>query len=792
MVMNTIGGYFLKKIDDGISIKENMITGKKFRFTILTERLVRLEYSATGKFEDRTSQRVIYRKFPKVNFQTTQTDMLIQISTSYFTLDYVKEKTFFSGKLTPGSNLKITLNNTDRIWYYGHPQARNFGGITYSLDDFTGNLRLEKGLYSTDGFAFLDDSDSLVLDSNSNFIVRDNQELDLYVFMYRKDLGLCLQDYYTLTGYPMMIPRYALGNWWYKNEAYTNQELENLLIQFKENKIPIATIMLGDEWHLDGDPFAFNGKLLNIQGLKQLLNHYHVKLGLTINPSLPLKKDSPTYQALSNILTEPDKKGYSFLPLDQQKLNIYATYGIRNWISLGVDAIYVDYNNIKDKKVLTLLDHYCYTMIGLLAHKRGIVLSRNHQVAPHRNSIIYTGNTKVDWNTLSILPRYYATASNNGISFVASPIGGYYGGIENFELYIRYIQLGVFSSMLILASDAGKYYKREPWRWNISEFEIIKKYLTLRNKLIPYLYTESYIYYQSGSPMIQPLYYKYPKIYDEPLYKNQYFFGSEMLVCPITKKKNPVMNRVVQRMFMPEGIWYELESGKKYPGNKYYMSFYKDEDYPVFAREGSIICLSLDGTTELPVNMEVIVFPGSDGSYKLYEDDGISENYKNSSFSITNYSFQFQMNNYELTIQNTGNPGLLPDNRNYRIRFKNTKLANVSIQSGGIEIQGNAYMEKNDFVVDIANVSTSRELKIQIFSDGVIVNSMERLINDDIKGILEDLEIETTLKEKIDTILFGNLSIKKKRIAIRKLKRSKLEPKFIKMFLNLLEYIESV
>ena len=127
--------------------------------------------------------------------------------------------------------------------------------------------------------------------------------------------------------------------------------------------------------------------------------------------------------------------------------------------------------------------------------------------------------------------------------------------------------------MLVIASDSSTYYRREPWRWNISQMEIINKYLRLRNKLIPYIYTETYIYHKSGSPIIQPLYYKYPKIYDEPLYSNQYFFGSSMLVCPITKKKNIVMNRVVQRLFIPEGVWYEFESGKKYLGNKYYMSF---------------------------------------------------------------------------------------------------------------------------------------------------------------------------------------------------------------------------
>lgn len=789
--MNTIGGYFLNKMEDAISIKDNVITGKKYRFTFLTDRLIRLEYSPNGSFEDRPTQRVIFRKFPKVNFSITQSEMLLQIVTSYFTLDYVKEKPFASGKLTPGNNLKITLNNTDRIWYYPHPEARNFGGITYSLDDFSGNLKLGKGLYSTDGFAYLDDSDSLVLDASGNFMSRENKELDLYVFMYRKDLGLSLQDYYTLTGYPFLPPRYVLGNWWYKNNRYTTQEIEQLLIQFKENNIPLSVIMLGDQCFAANDPLTLDSSILDIPSLKQKLNQYQVKLGVVAKPERVLKAGTFGYSTISNAIAGLSGD-YHFLPMDNYKLNVYGTYGFRNWLGLGIDTFYIDYDNVKDKQTIALLDHYCYAMNELLLNRRGFVLSRNHQIACHRNTAIFTGKTKVDWNTLTALPRYYSTASNNGLSYVASAIGGYYGGVENFELYIRYIQLGVFSSMLILASDVGKYYKREPWRWNVSQFEIIKKYLNLRNQLIPYIYTESYIYYKSGSPMIQPLYYKYPKIYDEPLYKNQYFFGSQMLICPITKKKNLIMNRVVQRMFMPEGTWYELESGKKYLGNKYYMSFYKDEDYPVFCKEGAIIVLSLDSTTELPVNMEIVVFPGGNGSYQLYEDDGVSNGYKNNSFSLTTYQFNYSSNRYELNIQNTGNPGLLPDNRNYRIRFKNSKVANVTVQSGGAAISGTVYTEKNDLVIDLANVSTSRELTIMCDSDAGIENSVIRVINDDIKGILEDLEIETTLKEKIDAILFGDLPIKKKRIAIRKLKRAKLEPKFIKMFLNLLEYIQTV
>ncbi len=789
--MNSIGNYFVDNPKDIISIKDNIIQGKKYRFTLLTERTIRLEYNEKGHFEDRATSNIKFRNFPKVQFKFSQTETLIQLATNYFTLAYVKDKPFQGGKLTPESNLKIILNNTEHTWYYQNQEVRNFGGIKYSLDNFKGNLKLDKGLYSTDGFATLDDSNSYVIDENGNFLNREEKSIDIYVFMYKKDLGLCMQDYYKLTGYPTLTPRYTLGAWWFKNHAYTNQELEELLKRFEDEKIDISTLLLGKNSINKDDPFMINNNNLNITSLKQICNHYNIKLGITYTPQVPLIPNTTSYQQLSE-LNKEITGNYSLLPMNQNNLNIFDTLGVRNWITQGIDTIYIDDDNEKDKDTLSKLNHHIYAMYSLLQNKRIPVLTRNHKQAIHKDGIIFLGNTLVDWNTLSILPKYLSTASNNAISYIAIPIGGYSGGIENFELYIRYIQLGVFSPILILGSDDGKYYRREPWRWNSAESEIIKKYLRLRNKLIPYLYTENYLYYKTGSPVIQPLYYKYPKIYDEPLYKNQYFYGNNLLVCPIIKKKNTVMNRVVQRMFIPEGTWYELESGKKYPGNKYYMSFYKDEDYPVFARAGSIMIMSKDKGTELPINIEVDIFPGASGSYQLYEDDGISNNYKNGTFAITKYTFNYQSDKYELVIEPPSNIGLLPDKRNYKIKFKNAKMASATALSGTTQLPGKSYLERNDLIIELNNVPVNTSLTLTLTKDGMIENSMERLINDDIKEILEDLEIETNLKEKIDNILFGNLTIKKKRIAIRKLKKQKLEPKFIKIFLNLLEYIEVV
>ena len=787
--MNTLGGYFINNNGDSKCKKENIILGKKYRISILTDRLIRLEYNKDGKFEDRATQRVIYRNFPKVNYTVTQSETLIQVVSSYFTIDYVKEQSFVGSKVAPGSTLKITLNGTDRTWNYNHPEARNFGAISYSLDDFHGKIKYEKGLYSTDGFCFIDDSNSLVLNENGNFVSRTDQEFDFYVFMYKKDFGLCLQDYYKLTGYPMMIPRYSLGNWWYKDSNYTNKDICALIKKFNEEDIPLSVFMLGNKWHLENDAFSVNSNVLDTVSLKQFLAGKGIKLGLSIDSDASIGQGTLTYQKIGNV-TE-NGKSFSFLPINNNKLNIYISYIVNSLINSGVDIFKINYNNPKDRLSLALLNHYHYTDEKIALSKRSIVLSRNHNVAIHRYGVIFTGKTNVDWNTLAVLPRYNSSASNIGISYIANAIGGYYNGIENFELFIRYIQFGVFSSLFILASDDGKYYRREPWRWNLSQKEIIKKYMKLRYKLIPYIYTESYIYYKSGSPIIQPLYYKYPKIYDEPIYINQYFFGQSMLVCPITKKKNSVMDRVVQRLFIPEGVWYELESGKKFPGNKYYMNFYKDEDYPVFCKEGSIIVMSLDDNTENPVNLEVNVFPGCSGEYRLYEDDGITDNFKNGNFAITEYKFNYAKDKYEFIIDPVSCQGLVPDFRNYKVRFRNTNSASITVSDGANNVNASALIEGNDLIVDIPNVSSGQKIIVTCFGDN-LENSTLRLINDDIKGILEDLEIKTTLKEKIDDVLFCDLPIRKKRIAIRKLRRKGLEVKYMKIFLSLLEYIDVV
>ena len=776
--MANVSNYYIESRTKLISNKESCIIGNKYRITILTPRLARLEYTPSGKFIDDPTALVINRTFPKTPYGITESETLIQIDTGIFTITYVKDKDFKAGNL--GSNLKAVINNTTIEWQMNSPQVKNLRGINYSIDSIKDKIILDTGLYSLDGYAVVKDN-TPVLTENDIFIPREEGSKDIYLFMYNKDFDGCLNDYFTLTGYPNLIPRYALGAWWYKNDNYTSKDIISLVDRFNKDNIPISIFLLGDSWRGNNNYIPS----IDLKNVSNYLAQKNIKLGVTINPNLEIAKGTNEYNLISNYTNE---EKFKFIPLSNEKLGIYLNMFINNLEMQGVELYSIDYNNPNDKIDLWKFAHYHHGKIETRG-KRGLSLTRNHGIAVHRYPIIWSGKTLVNWTTLNLLPRYNLQGYNVGVSFIAHPIGGYHNGIEEAELYLRYIQFACFSPIFLLASEGGKYYKREPWKWNpIIENDIIN-FMNLRYKLIPYIYTESYNYHKTGKGIVKPFYYDYPKILDDVQYKNQYFFGQNLFVSPITNKKNIVIDRVMKKIFVPDGIWFNLLDGKQYNGAKYYTNFYRDEDYPVFVKAGSIIPMSYNIKEDIPSTLELNIYPLNDGTYNLYEDDGITNNYKKGMYMITNFSYHYEKDNYTLKISKSEGKNLL-SKRNYLLRFKNTKnIKAVYIEDKSITY--NCYYDKNDFIMQINNLIVGRDLEVNIKGENVLVSSI-RLINEDIKEILYDLAINTSLKDKLDEILFSDLEVKKKRIKIRKLKKKGLDSKYIKIFINLLEYIQKI
>lgn len=786
------------------SIDGAIISGEKYRITVLSDVLVRLEYSETGTFENRPTELVKFRRFNVPKYLKKEDKDFLVVSTKYFKLEYTKNKPFTGSKVTPDQNLKITLVNTDKFWYYNHPEARNFKGASYSLDNSDGSVNYTKGLYSTDGFVSLDDSDSLIFNKDGSLGRRSDKRVDIYVFLYRKDFGFCLRDYYKLTSKPPLIPRYTLGIWWNKDYPYTKEELEQLVWDFNSRDIPLSIILLSKYWHILYEDtysgFTFNYELFD--NPKKMIDNLHakkIKLGLNIDPTGGISPNEISYERFKTSAGINTDGVIPFNVFNKGILSAYLDELIKPLNNIGVDFYWIDYYNPKDLLTLRALNHYHFTDYKKDSTKRGMILSRNGGNGAHNYPIHYSGYTKVSWNNLNMIPEYNLTSSNIGMSWWSHDIGGYLDGIEDSEMYIRFVQLGVFSPILRLSAAESHYYKREPWLWDAKTFAIVKDYLRLRHRLIPYIYTEGYKYAKTGLPLIQPVYYKYPEIYDEPLYKNEYYFGTELFIAPITGKKDLLMNRTVHRIFLPNGIWYDFKTGKKYVGGKRYVSFFKDEDYPVFAKKGTIIPLSiLDdndiNNTDAPEKLEIHIFPGKSSTYKLYEDDGISSLYKDGEYLITDIDYNYQVNNFTVIIRPTeGKGGIVPQKRFYKIRFRNTRKADeVIIYIGDArEEKVKSYIDGNDFIVEIEDAASTKQISINCKGIDIEIDA-ERIINEDIDTIISDLQIKTSLKEEIASVLFSDAEIKTKRIKIKKFRTKGLNGKYIKMFIKLLEYIAEI
>lgn len=800
--MYDFGNNFKIDITKAKTTSPYVFAGKKFRISILSDVLIRFEYSENGNFNDYPTFFARNRSFssPKISFREDNDIMIIR--NDIFEIQYTKEKPFMGSKFAPEQYLRVTLVGTDKMWYFNHPEVRNFKGTFYSLDASNNEVVLDKGLFSLDGFVSFDDSRTPILNANGNIVAPNYKNIDTYLFIYNKEFGFALRDYFNLTTFPPLIPRYALGVWWNKNEAYNVTDIENLINQFKKSEIPLSVLLLGEYERTKNkySNLSFGLNKVGIPSTKALSDYLHsnnIYLGCNIKTEGSIGPEEEHFKEFSQMYGTD--KAVPINVYDNKLMDSFLKTIINPFLNEGIDFLWVDDNNKKNELRNYIMNYYLYNNMSLDKKKRNMILSRNFGYTPHKYGILYSGKTNVSWKTLRSLPFYNANSSNIGISWWSHDIGGFKGGTEEGELYMRWVQLGAYSPILRLSSDFGKYYKREPWKWDARTFKVVRDYLRLRHRLIPYLYSEGYKYSNIGSPLIQPLYYKYPETYDEKLYKNEYYFGSELFVCPITDPKDSVMDRVVHRVLLPNGIWYDFKTGKKFPGGHRYVTFYKDEDYPVYARTGAIIPLAhLEpdnlNDTKNPSKLEIQIFPGRSNTYKLYEDDGISETYKEGNGFVTEINYYYKENDFSVSIEpmEGGNISVLPEKRSYIIKFRNTKYTKgVQVFADEINVPFVSYVDDTDFVVEFSDVKTSSKIYIHCKGSDIEIDA-SRVINEDLESIISDLKISTSLKVEIDKILFSDMTIKQKRIAIRKLKRKGLENIFIKMFLKLLEYVAEI
>lgn len=613
------------------------VAGDKYRFTVLTDGLLRFEWAEDGKFEDRASTFAINRKLSVPDFYVWDRGHGgIEIVTKRFHVVYDKNK--FSAE-----GFKIHLKGSvTGTWTYGQ-QLSNLGGTTRTLDGVNGRINLGPGVLSRGGMAVLNDTDSMLFENNGWIAGRKGGERsDEYIFMYGHDYREAIRAYYAVSGSQPLLPRYAMGNWWSRYHAYNAKEYLDLHDHFEKDDVPMNVAVVDMDWHLVWDlpdningwtGYTWNKKLFpDPDAFMKKLHDRGMKLTLNLHPADGFRHHEDQYAEVAKYMGV-DPKTKQTIPFDctnKKFMDAYFDIVHHEHEERGVDFWWVDWQQGNQSKIpgvdpLWVLNHFHFLDSGR-GRQRPLILSRFGGPGAQRYQIGFSGDTIITWESLHFQPEFTATASNIGYGWWSNDIGGHTHGSKNDELYTRWVQLGCFSPILRLHSDNNPFNTREPWRFTEEARVIVEDTLRFRHRLIPYLYTMNARSASDDEPLIQPMYWDYPE--DEEAYNvpNQFRFGSELIVAPITQPRDSTTHLGAAKMWLPAGRYVDIFTGIVYNRKGELQVHRPLHLIPALAPEGSII--PLDGAwrpksgSPNPESLEVLLVVGADGSFTLIEDNG--------------------------------------------------------------------------------------------------------------------------------------------------------------------------
>jgi alpha-glucosidase (family GH31 glycosyl hydrolase) len=659
----------------------NVLQGDRYRITVLDAGLVRLEYDESGTFEDRASQTAVHRAFPATDFTVTEKDGLLEVHTERLHLVYDKGPFTTHGLSVQA---KGGYHSNDSVWRYG-TRTPNLGGTARTLDDIDGAIPLEDGVLAFNGVAVVDDSGTVLLEDDGWIAERRPGTLDLYVFSYGRDYKAALKALYALTGPTPLLPRYALGNWWSRYHPYTADEYVALMDRFRAAGVPLSVAVIDMDWHwVDIDPkygsgwtgYTWNTDLF--PDPKQFLADLHERglaTSLNVHPAEGVHAHETAYPAIAERMgIDPDSElPVSFDPTDPDFIEAYFEELHHPLEDEGVDFWWLDWQQGGVTKVagldpLWLLNHFHYLDSGRDG-KRPLTFSRYAGIGSHRYPIGFSGDTHITWESLDFQPYFTATASNAGYGWWSHDIGGHFKGYRDDELATRWVQLGVFSPVNRLHSGLNPFNTKEPWRFPAAAEQVMTDFLRLRHRLLPYVATMNLRAHAEGEPIVQPMYYDHPEegaAYDVP---NQFMFGSELLVAPITSPadRDTGLGRV--KAWLPAGTWTDVFTGQTYTGGRALYLHRDLTSIPVLARAGAIVPHAaedelLDGTG-VPSVVVLKVYPGADGELTLAEDNDDDR------WALTRITYDDASG--EVTVHDTeGHADTLPDDRTYRVEVVRT------------------------------------------------------------------------------------------------------------------------
>jgi alpha-glucosidase/alpha-D-xyloside xylohydrolase len=459
-------------------------------------------------------------------------------------------------------------------------------------------------------------------------------------------------EYARLTGYPELPALWTLG---YQQSHRTLASREEILAEaktFREKKLPCDTmIYLGtgfcpSGWNTNNTEFTFNQKVMpDPKVMFDQLHQDHFKVVLHIAYPTGREDGGQVIREMTGSMKDscnakeqgvkPEQRTPCYWDMHRPVLNM----GVDGWWPDEGDALNAPSRLVRNRM-------YWDAMLLERPNERPYALNRNGQAGMQRYAaFLWSGDVNSEWSTLRNHIPIAVNTGLTGIPYWGTDIGGFIPTREfTGELYVRWFQFGAFCPLF---RSHGRTWKlRLPWGWNTGEpgpvetnytpdpsllhdarvEPICKQYLELRYRLMPYLYSVVREGTQTGLPVIRAMWLHHS---DDPAAVargDQYLWGRDMLIAPIVEQ-----GATTRKLYLPRGTWYDWWTGERTDGGREITRNVDLATTPLYVRAGAVIPTGpvKQYTTEaVDAPVTLTVYPGADGTFLHYEDEGNGFGYR--------------------------------------------------------------------------------------------------------------------------------------------------------------------
>lgn len=635
-------------------------SGSTARFTVLSDYVIRMEYSHSGVFEDRATLTFLNRKLPVPSYTSHVNNGILTIRTNQLTLTYQIGQIFADWTLSVSTNSGVT-------WKYGMVDYGNLLGTVKSLDELctvtlnctqnadvrvhSESLHCGWGVVSRGGWTTIDDTSNYIMSAEPGSWFGSNltntDDMDVYFFGHGSNYRAALQDYTNLAGKTPMFHRSLLGAWFTRWYDYDNSDVERLVNIFKQDSVPLDVLVLDMNWHTKNDWTGYSWDRQLFPYPNDTIAFIHSQGLLTaanLHDADGIGYWEDKYADMCSVMGQNPgaKQTVMFSPMNATYMHALEDIVLAN---ANFDFYWIDWQqggnsggcpgNQLNPTFIT--DHVRSTdSIRRGESKRDMVLARWGGLGGHRYPVGFSGDVStLSWECFSFQPYFSVTAANVAYGYISHDL---VGPETDHELHVRWMQFGSFSGILRIhdrGMSAGSCWPNCPivniWRLPEKYFDAIREAMQARVALLPYMYTEMRNGYDTGVPMVYPMYYDWPN--EDDAYNMgpggvhaQYMFGPNLLVAPVCTQgdSNEVATKTI---WLPPATWYDDVFGLLVEGGSSITRQYDVSEIPMFVRAGAIVPripnpAQVGVASQQFTALDIYIYPGNtSATYNLYEDD---------------------------------------------------------------------------------------------------------------------------------------------------------------------------